>query len=167
MISITNKDSDTVFNVAKDGTVHSDGDIVAKADSNKKYSLSEVGENAVRYNENKSTVALAGTNGTTITNVANGINEKDAVNVSQLNAVDKKVNAGWTAKVGDSEINVRPNGENETGKDTLKFAGDDNITVTADAENNAINVELNDDITLGEGNNQIRINGSDGSVAKF
>lgn len=61
MISITNKDSDTVFNVAKDGTVHSDGDIVAKADSNKKYSLSEVGENAVRYNENKSTVALAGT----------------------------------------------------------------------------------------------------------
>jgi len=167
MISITNKDSDTVFNVAKDGTVHSDGDIVAKADSNKKYSLSEVGENAVRYNENKSTVALAGTNGTTITNVANGINEKDAVNVSQLNAVDKKVNAGWTAKVGDSEINVRPNGENETGKDTLKFAGDDNITVTADAENNAINVELNDDITLGEGNNQIRINGSDNNGGKI
>ena len=168
MISITNKDSDTVFNIAKDGTVHSDGDIVAKADSNKKYSLSEVGEYAVRYNEDKSTVALAGTSGTTITNVANGINEKDAVNVSQLNAVDKKVNAGWTAKVGDSEINVRPNGENETGKDTLSFAGDDNITVTADAENNAINVKLNPDVNLtGEGkdsDNRVWLSGSNGTI---
>ena len=168
MISITNKDSDTVFNIAKDGTVHSDGDIVAKADSNKKYSLSEVGENAVRYNENKSTVVLAGTNGTTITNVANGINEKDAVNVSQLNAVDKKVNAGWTAKVGDDEINVRPNGENETGKDTLSFAGDNNITVTADSENNAINVKLNPDVNLtGEGkdsDNRVWLSGSNGTI---
>lgn len=100
-------------------------------------------------NENKSTVVLAGTNGTTITNVANGINEKDAVNVSQLNAVDKKVNAGWTAKVGDDEINVRPNGENETGKDTLSFAGDNNITVTADTTNKAIQVALNDKVYLG------------------
>ena len=163
MISITNKDSDTVFNIAKDGTVHSDGDIVAKADSNKKYSLSEVGENAVRYNnEDKSTVALAGTSGTTITNVADGaLNEEstEAVNGSQLYAVDQKVNDGWTAKVGDDEINVRPNGENETGKDTLSFAGDDNITVTADAENNAINVKLNNNITLGQDKNQINING--------
>ena len=151
MISITKGDSHTVFNVAKDGTVLSDGDIIANAgtvDGNK-YSLSEVGENAVRYNENKSTVVLAGTNGTTITNVANGINEKDAVNVSQLNAVDKKVNAGWTAKVGDDEINVRPNGENETGKDTLSFAGDNNITVTADTTNKAIQVALNDKVYLG------------------
>ena len=164
MISITNKDSDTVFNIAKDGTVHSDGDIVAKADSNKKYSLSEVGEYAVRYNnEDKSTVALAGTSGTTITNVADGaLNEKstEAVNGSQLYAVDQKVNDGWTAKVGNDEINVRPNGENETGKDTLSFAGDDNITVTADAENNAISVGLNDNITLGEGDSQIHLNGA-------
>ena len=168
MISITNKDSDTVFNIAKDGTVHSDGDIVAKADSNKKYSLSEVGENAVRYNnEDKSTVALAGTSGTTITNVADGaLNEEstEAVNGSQLYAVDKKVNAGWTAKVGDSEINVRPNGENETGKDTLSFAGDNNITVTADSENNAINVKLNPDLTLaGETKgNSIKLSGTGG-----
>lgn len=79
MISITKGDSHTVFNVAKDGTVLSDGDIVAKADSNKKYSLSEVGENAVRYNnEDKSTVALAGTSGTTITNVADGALNKES-----------------------------------------------------------------------------------------
>ena len=168
MISITNKDSDTVFNIAKDGTVHSDGDIVAKADSNKKYSLSEVGENAVRYNnEDKSTVALAGTSGTTITNVADGAlngESTEAVNGSQLYAVDQKVNDGWTAKVGDDEINVRPNGENETGKDTLSFAGDNNITVTADSENNAINVKLNPDLTLaGETKgNSIKLSGTGG-----
>lgn len=151
MISITNKDSDTVFNVAKDGTVHSDGDIVAKADSNKKYSLSEVGENAVRYNnEDKSTVALAGTSGTTITNVADGALNKEsteAVNGSQLYAVDQKVDAGWTAK--DSKGNIIAVNPTETGTTTLNFAGDNNITVTADTTNKAIQVALNDKVYLG------------------
>ena len=149
MISITNKDSDTVFNVAKDGTVHSDGDIVAKADSNKKYSLSEVGENAVRYNENKSTVALAGTNGTTITNVADGdVSEgsKEAVNGSQLYATNQKVDAGWVATDGTNKIEVNPT---DSGTTTLKFAGDNNITVTADTTNKAIQVALNDKVYLG------------------
>ena len=151
MISITNKDSDTVFNVAKDGTVHSDGDIVAKADSNKKYSLSEVGENAVRYNENKSTVALAGTNGTTITNVADGdVSEgsKEAVNGSQLYATNQKVDAGWVATDGANKVNVNPD------NNTLKFTGDDknNITVTAatdeDTKENSIKVELSDNLNV-------------------
>ena len=149
MISITNKDSDTVFNVAKDGTVHSDGDIVAKADSNKKYSLSEVGENAVRYNENKSTVALAGTNGTTITNVADGdVSEgsKEAVNGSQLYATNQKVDAGWVATDGTNKIEVNPT---DSGTTTLNFAGDNNITVTADTTNKAIQVALNDKVYLG------------------
>lgn len=151
MISITNKDSDTVFNIAKDGTVLSDGDIVAKADSNKKYSLSEVGENAVRYNnEDKSTVALAGTSGTTITNVADGALNKEsteAVNGSQLYAVDQKVDAGWTAK--DSKGNIIAVNPTETGTTTLNFAGDNNITVTADTTNKAIQVALNDKVYLG------------------
>ena len=151
MISITNKDSDTVFNIAKDGTVHSDGDIVAKADSNKKYSLSEVGENAVRYNENKSTVALAGTNGTTITNVADGdVSEgsKEAVNGSQLYAINQKVDAGWVATDGANKVNVNPD------NNTLKFTGDDknNITVTAatdeDTKENSIKVELSDNLNV-------------------
>lgn len=143
MISITNKDSDTVFNVAKDGTVHSDGDIVAKADSNKKYSLSEVGENAVRYNENKSTVALAGTN------VADGdVSEgsKEAVNGSQLYATNQKVDAGWVATDGTNKIEVNPT---DSGTTTLNFAGDNNITVTADTTNKAIQVALNDKVYLG------------------
>ena len=151
MISITNKDSDTVFNIAKDGTVHSDGDIVAKADSNKKYSLSEVGENAVRYNADKSTVALAGTNGTTITNVADGdVSEgsKEAVNGSQLYATNQKVDAGWVATDGANKVNVNPD------NNTLKFTGDDknNITVTAatdeDTKENSIKVELSDNLNV-------------------
>ena len=129
---------------------------------------------AVKYDKNsngtvnKGSITLAGgEDGTQIHNLADGelsATSKDAVNGSQLYAVDQKVNAGWTAKVGDSEINVRPNGENETGKDTLSFAGDDNITVTADAENNAINVKLNPDLTLAgdEKGNSIKLSGTDG-----
>ena len=148
MISITNKDSDTVFNIAKDGKVSSDNDIIADADNNK-YSLSEVGENAVRYNENKSTVALAGTNGTTITNVADGdVSEgsKDAVNGSQLYATNQKVDAGWVATDGTNKIEVNPT---DSGTTTLNFAGDNNITVTADTTNKAIQVALNDKVYLG------------------
>ncbi|WP_278402498.1 YadA-like family protein [Megamonas rupellensis] len=282
----------SVFNITKDGKVSSDNDIIADADGNK-YSLSEVGENAVRYNADKTTVTLAGVKGTTITNVADGINDKDAVNVSQLKAVanaedyvesgsfnnqngtitlnrvqgedvtitgledyavkegnilaqdgsatitvedrynpantkevkidglvtyntktiteggitttvtdydniklagkngtlitnlkdgyvgeystdavngsqlyatNQKVDAGWTATDGTTNIAVNP----KDGTTTLKFAGDNNITVTADAENNAINVELNPDVNLkGEGDNsdnRVWLSGSNGTI---
>ena len=112
--------------------------------------------NAVLYDDDdKTTVTLAGTNGTRITNVAKGdISEKstEAVNGSQLYATNQKVDAGWTATDGKTGITVSPT------NNTLKFAGDDNITVTADDKNNAISVGLNDNITLGKGDNQININ---------
>ena len=112
--------------------------------------------NAVLYDDdNKTTVTLAGTNGTTITNVADGelsATSTDAVNGSQLYATNQKVDAGWTATDGKTGITVSPT------NNTLKFAGDDNITVTADDKNNAISVGLNDNITLGKGDNQININ---------
>ena len=112
--------------------------------------------NAVLYDDDdKTTVTLAGTSGTRITNVAKGdISEKstEAVNGSQLYATNQKVDAGWTATDGKTGITVSPT------NNTLKFAGDDNITVTADDKNNAISVGLNDNITLGKGDNQININ---------
>ena len=77
--------------------------------------------------------------GTLITNVKDGTiwkDSKDAVNGSQLYAVDQKVNAGWTAKVGETSINVRPNLENETGKDVLNFEAGDNIKLTPNADEN-------------------------------
>ena len=122
--------------------------------------------NAVLYDDDdKTTVTLAGTNGTRITNVAKGdISEKstEAVNGSQLYATNQKVDAGWTATDGKTGITVSPT------NNTLKFAGDNNITVTADAENNAINVELNPDVNLkGEGknsDNRVWLSGSNGTI---
>ena len=81
--------------------------------------------------------------GTLITNVKDGTiwkDSKDAVNGSQLYAVDQKVNAGWTAKVGETSINVRPNLENETGKDVLNFEAGDNIKLTPNADENKIKI---------------------------
>ncbi len=149
MIAITNGDSHTVFNVAKDGTVLSDGDIIANAgtvDGNK-YSLSEVGENAVRYNQDKTTVTLAGENGTTITNVADGIDENDAVNVGQLKDVATEA-AKHTTVSGDDNLTVNK---------TENLDGSQNYQVT-----------LNDDIALGEyfnNSNGVFISGSSGTIS--
>ena len=71
---------------------------------------------------------------------------------SNIKATADKVDAGWTATDGKTGITVSPT------NNTLKFAGDDNITVTADDKNNTISVGLNDNITLGKGDNQININ---------
>ena len=85
----------------------------------------------------------------TITNVAAGRisdTSTDAVNGSQLYATNQKVDAGWVATDGTNKIEVNPT---ETGTTTLNFAGDNNITVTADTTNKAIQVALNDKVYLG------------------
>lgn len=50
------------------------------------------------------TIAAGGINagGKTITGVANGVGDNDAVNISQLKAVQSDINAGWTLKGKDS-----------------------------------------------------------------
>lgn len=50
------------------------------------------------------TIAAGGINagGKTITGVANGVGDNDAVNISQLKAVQSDINAGWTIKGKDS-----------------------------------------------------------------
>ena len=57
--------------------------------------------------------------------VADGVDPKDAVNVSQLEAVEATANAGWTASDGTNSISIKPN-------ETLNFVGDENLTVSAD-----------------------------------
>ena len=137
----------STFAVAEDGTVLSDGDVIADADG-EKYSLSEVGKYAVRYdktNDGTSTITLADgddLSGTRIKNVADGVDPKDAVNVSQLEAVEATANAGWTASDGTNSISIKPN-------ETLNFVGDENLTVSADGTDKKLKVSLNDDITLG------------------
>ena len=132
--------------------------------------LNQLDSLAVKYDStDKNMVTLLGpsynaqTNegGTKITNVARGEKPSDAVNYSQLTEVDEKVNAGWIAKDSSGkEINVNPT------NNTLTFNGDENINVTA--ENNAINVSLKDDITLGEkrwDENYVDLSGTNGTLA--
>ena len=148
----------STFAVAEDGTVLSDGDVIADADG-EKYSLSEVGKYAVRYdktNDGTSTITLVDgddLSGTRIKNVADGVDPKDAVNVSQLEAVEATANAGWTASDGTNSISVKPN-------ETLTFVGDENLTVSADGTDKKLKVSLNDNITLGDGQSAITLNGS-------
>ena len=101
--------------------------------------------------------------GKVISNVDNGINPNDAVNVSQLEKVEATANKGWTANAGNKDINVKPG-------DTLQFKGDNNINVAATTDifgNNAINVGLKPVVTL-DGNkldgDSIVLNGYDGTI---
>ena len=74
-----------------------------------------------------------------ITGVADGVNNNDAVNVSQLNAVKETANKGWNLSTGKGEVvNVAPDA-------TVDFSGDDNIKVSNNGKD--VKVELNKALT--------------------
>ena len=77
-----------------------------------------------------------------ITNVAAGVADTDAVNVSQLKAVGATANMGWnlaTNGVATEATNVKPG-------DFVDFSGDKNISVSHDGTK--VQVELNKDIDV-------------------
>ena len=77
-----------------------------------------------------------------ISGVAAGINDTDAVNVSQLKAVGTTANMGWnlaTNGVATEATNVKPG-------DYVDFSGDKNISVSHDGTK--VQVELNKDIDV-------------------
>ena len=77
-----------------------------------------------------------------ISGVAAGINDTDAVNVSQLKAVGTTANMGWnlaTNGVATEATNVKPG-------DYVDFSGDKNISVSHDGTK--VKVELNKDIDV-------------------
>ena len=77
-----------------------------------------------------------------IAGVAAGINDKDAVNVGQLNAVGATANKGWnlaTNGVATEATNVAPG-------NYVDFSGDKNISVSHDGTK--VKVELNKDIDV-------------------
>ena len=77
-----------------------------------------------------------------ITNVAEGTEDTDAVNVSQLKAVGTTANMGWnlaTNGVATEATNVKPG-------DYVDFSGDKNISVSHDGTK--VKVELNKDIDV-------------------
>ena len=99
--------------------------------------------------------------------VHNGDNVTVAVSKldNSVTNLTNTVNDGWNAQAGDDSINVTP----KDGKNTLNFAGDNNITVSADKDTSTIQVELNDDVYLGGNNtakdNNIALEGSKGYIS--
>jgi spore germination cell wall hydrolase CwlJ-like protein len=120
--------------------------------------------NAVLYDGTaKDTVTLAGASGTTITNVAKGVNDTDAVNYSQIkNLVNSDgstktltfaANSGTAFKSNpDSTITVKGTGT----KDDSNYSSE-NIKTTVDADGN-ITVMMDKDISAGT----IGVAGKDG-----
>ncbi len=86
-------------------------------------------------------------NGQTITNVADGVNNTDAVNVSQLKKVSDTANAGWNLSTGKGITNPT---KIKSGA-TVDFSGDDeNITVSKEETEFAtlVNVKLNRNLNV-------------------
>lgn len=142
--------------------------------------MSQAGENATKgdtylHNGTEQIITDKGTvtgykvneDGTVTMTVANadGTKSRDSVvigNVASktaLDAVTENVNAGWTATAGEGSIAVNP-----TDGTTLGFAGDENVTVTADGTNRQIKVGLNDYIQLGD-NNGLIFDGDNGTIS--
>ena len=94
-----------------------------------------------------------------IAGVAAGINDKDAVNVGQLNAVGATANKGWnlaTNGVATEATNVKPG-------DFVDFSGDKNISVSHDGTK--VKVNLNKDIMLGDLTGKyVSISGTNGTI---
>ncbi len=77
-----------------------------------------------------------------IINVKAGVNDTDAVNVSQLKNVENIANKGWNLSTG----NVATNATNVAPGDYVDFSGDKNISVSHDGTN--VKVALNKDIDV-------------------
>ncbi|WP_444984961.1 YadA-like family protein [Halomonas mongoliensis] len=99
-----------------------------------------------------------------ITSVAAGeVSETstDAINGSQLYAVQNIAESGWSLSgSGENAVNIGPNG-------AVDFQGDSNITVSQAGvdQDGVIEVALNDSITLGEGDNAVTVDGENGRVS--
>ena len=77
-----------------------------------------------------------------ISGVADGVNNDDAVNVSQLKKVSETANAGWNL----STNGVAPEATNVKPGDFVDFSGDKNISVSHDGSK--VKVELNKNIDV-------------------
>lgn len=121
----TNNDADSDVNNSYKGSSETDDEGVVYG---RDYVVKDTAGNTINLNN----VASA----TTLQNVAGDVIE----NTESISNLTTTVEAGWTAKVGDDEINVKPNAEGEKDKDVLNFEAGNNIALTADAANNKITI---------------------------
>lgn len=94
------------------------------------------------------TIAAGGINagGKTITGVANGVGDNDAVNISQLKAVQSDINAGWTIKGKDS-VNADVSANIGKGKSVTYNNG--NYTKSVVTKDDSGNAAVTVDVTTG------------------
>ena len=94
------------------------------------------------------TIAAGGINagGKTITGVANGVGDNDAVNISQLKAVQSDINAGWTIKGKDS-VNADVSANIGKGKSVTYNNG--NYTKSVVTKDGSGNATVKVDVTTG------------------
>lgn len=149
------------FGTGKDKTtINKDGITITNGDKN--VSLTENGLN---------------NGGNKISNIANGVDDSDAVNMSQLNAVNATANAGWTLFTNNNDATksiIRPNStvslNNQDGNIQItKTANDGNVTFTL---NPTLNLGSNDpkgedgSLTVkGKDGSSVALNGKDGSIS--
>jgi len=94
------------------------------------------------------TIAAGGINagGKTITGVANGVGDNDAVNISQLKAVQSDINAGWTIK-GKDTANADVSANIGKGKSVTYSNG--NYTKAVVTKDDSGNAAVTVDVTTG------------------
>ena len=105
---------------------------------------------------------VSGLSNTTWDSTQNYSTSNKAATEAQLQTVSNTANAGWNVVMGDKTENVAP------GASVNLTSNDGNIigTLTKDVKtgNLTIDASLNDDITLGSANNQIKLEGSTGNA---
>ena len=149
-----------------DGTGKPTGNTLQIKDVASKTALDKLDDLAVKYDDkNKDEITLGGLGEdgepskapVAIHNVANGVDPNDAVNVSQLEKVETLAGKHTTMTVnGGTPAPAVPEGETESDYT------DGNLQLKQTVTNGQIqyDVNLNDNITLGEGENQIQLNGA-------
>jgi len=117
-----------------------------------------------------SNVISVGSNGNErrLTNVAAGGADTDAVNVSQLRAVDDQV----STNTGDIAQGIKFNVNNTLNKtfalgEEIKFITDANLTTTALGSNDGITLGLADTISIGSSPTAVTIDGTAGTVSNL
>ncbi|WP_299067536.1 ESPR-type extended signal peptide-containing protein [uncultured Psychrobacter sp.] len=169
-------DADNAFAIGNNVTIANGLDGAVGIGNNSTVSASTVasfvptGATTVVGTSTGSSVVSVGSNGNErrLTNVAAGGADTDAVNVSQLRAVDDQVSTNSSDIAQGIKFNV-----NNTLKKTfalgeqIKFNTDPNLTTTALGSNDGITLGLADTISIGSSPTAVTIDGTAGTVSNL
>ncbi|MFV0635767.1 ESPR-type extended signal peptide-containing protein [Mitsuokella sp. WILCCON 0060] len=98
-----------------------------------------------------------------ISNVADGVANNDAVNVSQLNAVNNKASQHSSVKAGSTNVTVLE-GTNAAGGTEYTVDLSNKVTLGTDASKQVSIDGTNGTVTVGQNGTQVKLDSTDGSV---